>query len=115
MGIRDERTFTDAEMIAAFSLLLEPAAAETHALELNSLPDLHFEGEITAGDLDAAPTGGPRSYDDDILDLLSMVSHEVALRAWRLLGVSLEDGMMRREAFRQRFESVLRRDPRGDW
>lgn|GEM_PF-3109953 len=115
MGIRNEKTFSDAEMIAAYSLLLPPEAAEEEALALNSFPDLHLDGEATAEELRAAPAGGPRSYDDDILDLLSMVSHDVALRAWRLLNVSPEEGRRRREVFRVRVEPALRRDPRPDW
>jgi hypothetical protein len=115
MGIRDEKSFTDGEMIAAFTLLLPADAAQEHALGLNSFPDLHFEGEITSDDLRSAPAAGPRSYDDDILDLLSMVSNDVALRAWRLLGVSIEEGKRRRESFRLRMEPVLIRDPRSDW
>lgn len=115
MGIRNELTFSDDEMIAAFSLLLPPDAAKEHALDLNSLPDLHFEGEITEEEFRHAPAAGPRSYDDDILDLLSMVSQEVALKAWQLLGVTPEEGALRREVFRRRAEPVLRRDPRADW
>ena len=115
MGIRDETTFSDGEMIAAFTLLLPAEAAREHASGLNSLPDLHFEGRITGEDLQSAPAAGPRSYDDDILDLLSMVSNDVALRAWQLLGVSVEEGQRRRELFRLRMEPVLLRDPRSEW
>jgi hypothetical protein len=102
-------------MIAAYSLLLPPLAAEEEALAMNSLPDLHLDGHATVDELLAAPARGPRSYDDDILDLLSMVSNEVALKAWRLLGVSPDEGRRRRELFRMRMESVLRRDPRASW
>jgi hypothetical protein len=115
MGIQNEKTFSDAEMIAAYSLLLPPQAAEEEALAMNSLPDLRLDGDATGDDLRAAAAGGPRSYDDDILDLLSMVSHEAALKAWRLLGVSPEEGRRRRETFRVRVEAALRRDPRADW
>jgi hypothetical protein len=108
MPLRDEKTFTDEEWIAAFALVLPPDRAREEGIGLNSLPDLHgFEG-ATAEELKAAGANGPRSYDDDLLDLISLVSDSCAERAWRLLGVTREDGERRREAMRQRVEEAQR-------
>jgi hypothetical protein len=108
MPLRDEKTFTDEEWIAAFALVLPPDRAREEGIGLNSLPDLHgFEG-ATAEELKAAGANGPRSYDDDLLDLISLVSDSCAERAWHLLGVAREDGERRREAMRQRVEEAQR-------
>jgi hypothetical protein len=51
---------------------------------------------------------GPRSYDGDVLDLLSLVSDSCAERAWALLGISRAEGERRREQFRRRIDDALR-------
>jgi hypothetical protein len=43
MPIRDEKVFSDEEMIAAFEIILPPEEAREEGLGFNSLPDLHFE------------------------------------------------------------------------
>ena len=90
-------------MIAAFAIVCPPAQAEELGLSFNAMPDLHFENP-TADELARAPAAGPRSYDGDLLDLLSLVSDSCAERAWRLLDISPEDGRSRREAFRRHIE-----------
>jgi hypothetical protein len=109
MPLRDEKTFTDDEMIAAFGILLPPERAREEALAFNALPDLHGLSDSTAPDeLVQFTARGPRSYDGDILDLLSMVSESCARRAWMLLGLTFEEGAQRRESFRRRVEQALR-------
>lgn len=39
MPLRNEKTFTDEEMIAAFSIILPPEQAREEALGFNALPD----------------------------------------------------------------------------
>lgn len=106
MPLRDEKTFTDDEWIAAFSIILPPDRAREEALAWNALPDLKgFEG-ATPQELAAAEAMGPRSYDGDILDLLSLVSDSCAERAWGLMGISREEGERRRKAFRDRLDEA---------
>ena len=107
MPIRDERVFSDEEMIAAFEIILPPEQARDEGLAFNSLPDLHFE-DPTPEEFARVQGLGPRSYNHDFLDLLSLVSDSCAERAWRLMGVSLEEGERRREAFRHRIEEARR-------
>ena len=111
MPIRDEKVFTDDEMIAAFSIIFPPEEAREEGLAFNSLPDLHFDNP-TPEELERAPAAGPRSYDGDILDLLSLVSDSCAERAWRLMEVSADEGERRREAFRHRVDEALREQAR---
>lgn len=59
-------------------------------------------------ELRASEAKGPRSYDGDLLDLVSLVSDSCAERAWQLLGVSREEGERHREAFRRRVDEALR-------
>lgn len=106
MPIRDEKVFSDEEMIAAFEIILPPQQAREEGLAINSFPDLHFE-DPTSEEL-ARVSGIGRSYDGDLLDLLSLVSDSCAERAWRLMGVSAEEGERRREAFRRRIEEARR-------
>lgn len=108
MPLRNEKTFTDEEMIAAFSIILPPEHAREEALGFNALPDLVGFEDATLEELAAAGVSGPRSYDGDILDLLSLVSDDCAARAWRLMGLSPEEGMRRREEFRRRVDEALR-------
>jgi len=108
MSLRDEKTFTDDEMIAAFRILLPPERAREEALAFNALPDLHGLSASTDPDeLMRFTARGPRSYDGDILDLLSMVSESCARRAWMLLGLTVEEGAQRRETFRRRVNQAL--------
>lgn len=107
MPIRDEKVFTDDEMIAAFAIILPPDEAREEGLAFNSFPDLHFD-DPTPEELARAPAAGPRSYDGDLLDLVSLVSDSCAERAWRLMGVSPDEGERRREAFRRRVDEALR-------
>lgn len=109
MPIRDEKTFTDDEFIAAFAIILPSDQAREEGLAWNSLPDMVGFEDATPEELrETEIEFGPRSYDDDILDLLSLVSDSCAARAWRLLGVSPEEGERRREAFRSKVEEAKR-------
>ena len=107
MPIRDEKVFSDEEMIAAFEIILPPDEAREEGLGFNSLPDLHFENP-TSEDFARVQGLGPRSYNHDFLDLLSLVSDSCAERAWRLMGVSAEEGKRRRETFRRRIDEARR-------
>ncbi len=109
MPIRDEKVFSDEEMIAAFEIILPPEQAREEGLAFNSFPDLHFE-DPTPEELARAPGVGPRSYDGDLLDLLSLVSDSCAERAWRLMGVSPEEESA---AARRSGAASRRRGPRG--
>jgi hypothetical protein len=102
MPMRDEKTFTDDEFTAAFSLILPEDRAREEALAWNSFPDPKGFETATPEELSASEFKGPRSYDGDILDLLSCVSESCAERAWALLGVTRDEGMRRREHFRRR-------------
>lgn len=108
MPLKDEKTFSDDEFIAAFSLILPPDEAREAGLAFNSAPDLTDFEDATPEELAAAPAGGPRSYDGDILDLLAMVSDSCAERAWRLLGITPAEGEQRRAEFRRRLDEALR-------
>jgi hypothetical protein len=108
MALRDEKVFSDDEFIAAFSFILPPEQAREEALAFNSMPDYHGWETVTPEELAAAPVSGPRTYEGDILDLLSLVSESCAARAWRLLGISPEEGNRRRDAFRLRVEEAQR-------
>jgi hypothetical protein len=108
MALRDEKTFTDEEWIAAFSIVLPPEQARAEALGWNSLPDPKGFEDATPEELRAAGVNGPRSYDGDLLDLLSLVSDDCAERAWSLMGISREEGEHRRAAFRRRVDDALR-------
>ena len=101
MTFRDEKVFSDEEFIAAFSFVLPAEEAEVEGIAFNSAPDLHDFASATPGELAAAGASSPRSYDGDILDLLSLVSESCAERAWKLLGVSPAEGRARRAAFRR--------------
>lgn len=104
MPIRDEKTFTDDEVTTAFELVMPKEVARLEAQAFNRLPDLHDFETATPQELAAAPACGPRSYDGDFLDLMSLVSESCADRAWRLLGVSVEEGHRRREQFKLRLK-----------
>jgi hypothetical protein len=113
MPIRDEKTFTDEELIAAFAMLLPPEQARAEGLAWNSMPDPKGIEDATAEDLRVAGVNGPRSYDGDLLDLLSLVSDSCAERAWGLMGISRDEGEQRRAEFRRRIEDAIRaRDQR---
>jgi hypothetical protein len=102
--------FSDEEMIAAFEIILPPEEAREEGLVFNSFPDLHFENP-TSEELAQVSGMGPRSYDGDLLDLLSLVSDSCAERAWRLMDMSAEEGERRREAFRRRIDEARRAEP----
>ena len=108
MPIRDEKTFTDDEFIAAFALILPEDRAREEGLAWNSFPDPKGFETATREEFAASEWKGPRSYDGDLLDLLSCVSDSCAERAWALLAVTREEGERRREEFRRRIG--LRRD-----
>jgi hypothetical protein len=102
MPIREEKTFTDEEFIAAFALILPEERAREEGLAWNSFPDSTGFETATPEELAASEYKGPRSYDGDLLDLLSCVSESCAERAWKLLRVTRDEGMRRREEFRRR-------------
>jgi len=108
MPIRDEKTFTDAEFIAAFSLILPPEEAREEGLAWNAFPDPQRHEGTTSDELKDSEFRSPRSYDGDLLDLLSLVSDSCAERAWRLLGISPAEGERRRAEFRRRIDEALR-------
>lgn len=109
MPIRDEKTFTDEEFIAAFAILLPPRQAREEGLAWNSFPDRVGFEDATPEELTGTKVqSGPRSYDGDILDLLSLVSDSCAARAWRLLGIPPEEGELRRSAFRAKIDEAIR-------
>jgi hypothetical protein len=108
MSVRDEKTFTDDEMIAAFAILLPPEQAREEGLAFNALPDLRGFADATPEQLALMGVRGPRSYDGDLLDLLSLVSESCAQRAWAVMGLSPAEGATRREAFRRRVSEALR-------
>jgi hypothetical protein len=108
MPLRDEKTFTDDEMIAAFSILLPPERAREEGLAYNAFPNLQGIEDATPDELLQSEARGPRSYDGDILDLLSLVSESCAERVWHLQGLTREEGETRREAFRRRVDDARR-------
>jgi hypothetical protein len=75
-------------MIAAFSILLPPERAREEGLACNAFPDLQGFEDATPDELLLSEARGPRSYDGDILDLLSLVSESCAERVWRLRGLT---------------------------
>lgn len=108
MPIRDEKTFTDDEFIAAFSFIMPPERAREEAAAWNDFPDPKGFEDATYAEIEASGWHGPRSYDGDLLDLLSLVSESCAERAWKLLGISREEGELRRDGFRLRVEEAHR-------
>lgn len=108
MQIRDEKTFTDEEFVAAFSIILPPDEAREEGLAWNAFPDPKGFDDATPEELRASEFKSTRSYDGDLLDLLSLVSDSCAERAWRLLGISQEEGERRHDAFRRRIDEALR-------
>jgi hypothetical protein len=101
---QDSPSFTADEFIAAFSIILPPEEAREEGLSWHALADPASREEPGGSEF-----GGPVSIDsDDLLDLLSLVSDDCAARAWRLLGVSREEGERRREAFRRKIDDALR-------
>ena len=108
MPIRHDPSFTEEEYIAAFSLILPPDQAREEGIGWSSFPDPKGFEDATSADLAASPFSSPRSYDGDLLDLLSLVSDSCAERAWKLMGVSPEEGQVRRAAFRERIEPAIR-------
>lgn len=113
MVLRNEKTFTDEEWIAAFAFILPPEQAREEGLAWNSVPDPKGFENASPEDLVAAGVNGPRSYDGDLLDLLSLVSESCAERAWSLMGISRSQGQRRRAEFRRRLEDAIRaRDER---
>ncbi|MBB4637483.1 hypothetical protein [Longimicrobium terrae] len=104
--IRDEKVFTDEEFVAAMAFILPPDRAREEGLAFNAMPDLHGFETATGAELAAAPANGPRVYDGDLLDLLSLVSDSCAERAWQLMKVSPDEGAERRETIRRRVEEL---------
>ncbi|HEX8245421.1 MAG TPA: hypothetical protein VF541_18040 [Longimicrobium sp.] len=108
MPLREEKVFTDDEWVAAFSLILPPDQARKEGLAYASVPSITGFEDATPEELHASEANGPLSYDGDLLDLLSLVSDSCAERAWRLLGVTMEEGERRREVMRQRVDEARR-------
>jgi hypothetical protein len=108
MPIRDEKTFTDEEFIAAFSIIMPPDEARREGLAWNAFPDPKGFEDATPEELRASEFKSHRSYDGDLLDLLSLVSDSCAERAWRLMGISQGEGERRRAEFRRRIDDALR-------
>lgn len=110
MPFRKVKTFTDEEWIAAMALILPPDQAREQGLAFSSLPEYTGYEDATREQLRELydEGGGPISYDSDLLDLLSLVSDDCAERAWRLLGVSRDEGEERRKAIRARVEEAQR-------
>ncbi|HEY7766693.1 hypothetical protein [Longimicrobium sp.] len=108
MPIRDEKTFTDDEWIAAFSIILPPDEARSEGLLWNAFPDPKGFEDATPAELRASEYKSHRSYDGDLLDLLSLVSDSCAERAWRLMGITHDEGERRRAEFRRRIEEAIR-------
>jgi hypothetical protein len=63
MPLRDEKTFTDEEWVAAFAIILPVERAREEGLAWNSLPDLKGFEDATPEEIQAAAVTGPRSYD----------------------------------------------------
>ena len=111
MGPYERKTFSDEEITRPFEFILSPMEARKEATELNTVPDYKgFAGAVSA-ELNRIPVRGPRSYDGDFLDLMSLVSASCAERAWALLGVTASEGVKRRGAFLKRIGPILRRTP----
>lgn len=108
MPIRDEKTFSDEEFIAAFSIIMPPDEARTEGPAWNAFPDPKGFEDVTQEELRASEIKSPRSYDGDLLDLLSLVSDSCAERAWRLMDISHDEGERRRAEFRRRINDALR-------
>ncbi|HEX8320571.1 hypothetical protein [Longimicrobium sp.] len=108
MPIRDEKTFTDEEFIAAFSIILPPDEAHREGLAWNAFPDPKGFEYATSDELRASEFKSHRSYDGDLLDLLSLVSDSCAERAWRLMGITYGEGEHRRAEFRRRINDAVR-------
>lgn len=107
MPIPDDPIFTEDEYISAFSIILPPEEARAEGLTWSAFPDPQGFEDATPEELRESEWTGPRSYDGDLLDLLSLVSDSCAERAWRLLGISSDEGEARRAAFRQKIEDAL--------
>jgi hypothetical protein len=107
MPIRDETTFTDEEFIVAFSIFLPPDEARKEGLVWNAFPDPKGFEDATPDELRASEFKSHRSYDGDLLDLLSLVSDSCAERAWRLMGITHDEGEHRRAEFRRRINDAL--------
>ena len=110
MGLKDMKTFTDAEVAAAFRFVMPADEAEREAALFNSGPDLHGFESAAPHELAEHAARGPRSYDGDFLDLISLVSDDCARRAWRLLGIEEAEGLRRRDAMRRRLQLAAERD-----
>lgn len=114
MPIGDEKTFSDEEFIAAFSIIMPVDEAREEGLAWNTFPDPKGFEDATPEELRASEFKSRRSYDGDLLDLLSLVSDSCAARAWSLLGITPEEGRGRRDEFRRRLDDALRqRGPLG--
>lgn len=72
------------KFIAAFSIILPPEQAREEGLAWNAFPDPKGFENATPDELSASEFRSPRSYDGDLLDLLSLVSDSCAERAWHL-------------------------------
>jgi hypothetical protein len=96
MAIQDAKTFTDEEFMTAFSIFLPPDEARREGLVWNAFPDPKGFEDATPEELRASKFKSHRSYGGDLLDLLSLVSDSFAERAWRLMGITHDEGERRR-------------------
>jgi len=113
MPIRNEPTFSEDEYYSALSLVFPEDVARAEAFMMSEFPDPKGFEDATPEELAASEFKGPRSYDGDILDLLSLVSASCAARAWSLLGISPEEGERRRAEFRRRLDDAIRERDSG--
>jgi len=90
---RDIRTFTDEEMVAAFSLVMTRDEAVEEAAAFNAPLD-----DVLTG---PPPRSDPRSYSEDLLDTLSLVSDGCAAKVWTIMKIGPDEGRARRERFRR--------------
>jgi hypothetical protein len=98
--MKDQPSFTTEELTAAFALLVPAEEARREAELVNQeIPEFDDDGVPYSP---PGPPRDPRAYSEEFLDLLSLVSDDVAQRAWRLLGVTESVGRDRREALRRR-------------
>lgn len=113
MALKDKKTFSDSEVAAAFELLMPADEAQREAKLFNSAPDRNDFGAASLREHRRSIAKGPRSYDGDFLDLMSLVSEDCAKRAWALLGVTVAEGRRRRATLKKRLRSGREQQKRG--
>lgn len=96
---RDVPTFTCAECLAAFRLVLPEAEAVREAEMLSEPGPSHDEEGMPW--FPPGYAADPRVYTPDLLSLLALGSATAAVKTWRLLGVSAAEGAARQARLRQ--------------